>query len=81
VIVSGSLQLDPTAAGTLYAYLTLPVASALDTSYDLNGNGTCPGAYPLSVIADMVNKRAQIVYAAPDGTNAWWRIIFAYRVL
>jgi hypothetical protein len=81
VIVSGSVQLDPTAAGTLYAYLTLPVASALATSYDLNGNGTCPGVMPLSIIADTVNDRAQIAWSAPDGTNLWWRLIFMYRVL
>lgn len=83
VIGSGSLQIDPTAAGTAQVDFTLPIASDLVTSYDLNGNVTSPisGLGPGSVIAEATNNRASVVIYSPDGANRFWRILFAYRVI
>lgn len=80
VTVAGSVQVDPTAAGSCTLGISLPIASAFTSSYDLNGNGTSPGQYPGSVIADDTNDRASFVHTAVDGANRFWRLVFVYRV-
>lgn len=83
VIVSGSITIDPTATGTTELGISLPIASNLGTSYDLNGNGTNPGATDqiLSIIADTTNDRAACSANAKSTANAFWRIVFMYRII
>jgi len=82
VVVSGSVTVDPTAALSTTLGISLPIASAFDSSYDLNGNATNPGATAQlgSMIADTTNDRASLVFTALSVANAFWRLVFVYRV-
>lgn len=82
VIVSGGIQIDPTAAGTVQVNVSLPIASNFTGYYDLNGNASNPTAsYPAgSIISDPTNDKAQVNIYAPDGSNQWWRLLFMYII-
>jgi hypothetical protein len=83
VTVSGSVQIDPTSAASTVLGISLPVASNFGTSYDCNGNGTSSGATPqlASITADDVNNRALVNFTAVSTANAYWRVMFTYRII
>ncbi len=84
VWVDGAVIIKASAAGYFTAGLTLPVASALVTSYDLNGNATLTSGAAFncaSVIGDVTTHRAQINGYLPDNTNTYYtRVVFSYLI-
>lgn len=82
VIVVGSVRLDPTTAATSTQLgISLPIASNFSTSYDCNGNASCPSEYVGSIIGDDTNDRA-VMYITPISASLqYWRLMFMYRII
>src|SRR5688572_19320219 len=69
VIVSGQVDVDPTAAAACELGISLPVQSSLGTAYQLGGVGGCPElALVVAIDADATNDRASMRWLAAAGT-------------
>lgn len=84
VTVSGQLDIDPTA--TLTATLlgiSLPVASALTTAYQLGGTASAIAIAGMSggIEADATNDRASLKFIATDVSNRTMAFTFTYQVI
>lgn len=83
VTVAGQLDIDPTAAGATLLGISLPIASALTTAYQLGGTACATGIAGMSagIEADATNDRASLKYTAVDITNQTMTFQFTYEVL
>lgn len=83
VLVSGKVDLDPTAAGATELGLSLPIASNLATEQQLGGSAqtAAVAGEGIAIRADAANNRAALVYTAVDVANKSWFFSFAYQVL
>jgi hypothetical protein len=87
VNVSCQMDVDPTTTATLTQLgISLPIASALANSFELNGTGAAPNlsaanAASAAVIGDATNDRAQLQWTPVDVTNQTWTTHFQYVVL
>jgi hypothetical protein len=84
VTVGGSITLDPTTASTLTEIgISLPVASNFTAVDQLGGAVACGNAQSRSgqLLADVANKRAQLLVTPTDVANRTQAFSFSYRVL
>lgn len=83
VTVAGQVDIDPTAAGATELGVSLPIASALTTAFQLGGtaNSNVAAGEEAMVDADAANDRARIRWTAVDVTNHTYAFTFTYEVL
>ncbi len=84
VTVSGQVDVDPTLTATATELgISLPVASALTTAYQLGGTGAAIAIAGMSagIQADATNDRAQMKWIATDVTNQTMAYQFTYQVI
>lgn len=82
VTVAGQIDIDPTGAGQTVLGLSLPVASAFTTAYQLGGAAACPAVLQSAAIsADSTNDRAQLEWLTADIANQTWTYTFTYQVI
>lgn len=84
VTVSGQFDIDPTAAGAVLLGISLPIASALTTAYQLGGVASSTGTTPTEsagIEADATNDRASVKYVAADLSNHTMTFTFTYQLL
>lgn len=75
ISVSGELDLTPTAATTLTKIgISLPIASDLANSYDLNGGGS----FGAIVTADATNNRAELQFTSSGNVSVTLKFWFTY---
>ena len=86
VMVSGSVQITPTADATLTELnVSLPIASDLTTDYDLTGTGST--LYPTgtsnengTMLADTTNDEAIFRFFSFATSVCRWRMVFMYQI-
>lgn len=84
VTVSGSCDIDPTAAGATQLGISLPIASNLALATDLGGDASADSAIAIEAAAvrgDLTNDRAEISYTTVNIANHTVYFIFMYEVL
>lgn len=84
VTVGGYLLLDPVAASTLTEVgISLPVASNFTDISNLAGTTACGGSNTRSgqILADVTNKRAQMILTPTDVVIRVQAFTFVYQVL
>lgn len=83
VTVSGQLDIDPTSTGAVLLGISLPVASAFTTAYQLGGVGSTIAIANESygIEADATNDRASMKNVAVSTANHTVAYIFQYQVL
>jgi hypothetical protein len=83
VVVSGKVDLDPTAAGSVVLGISLPVASNFANAEQLGGTAFCPAiaGQGAALLADTANDRATLQFIAVDTTNQPMYFTFVYQVL
>lgn len=79
VIVSGRVQIDPTAAGSITLGVSLPIASTISN----NCWGTCTNqqADAISVTSDNTNNRASFIGVVADTALRTYAFTFQYQVV
>lgn len=85
VTVSGQCNIDPTAGSTVTTLgISLPIASALSTGFQLSGTATStqtsPGI-PGTITGDAANDRASLNFFSVGGADDAWQYQFTYEVL
>lgn len=82
VTVAGSVQIDPTATGSVTLGMTLPIASNLTSSLDLAGVAMTAGVagQALTIQGDATNDRANFVGITTDAVNRTYYFQFSYLV-
>lgn len=81
-MVFGQLDIDPTAAGQTKLGISLPIASALTTAFQLGGTAACIGVLQSAAIyADAANDRATLEWATVDVANQTWAYSFGFQIL
>lgn len=84
VTVSGQVDVDPTTTATLTKLgISLPVASALTTAFQLGGTAAAIGIAGQSagIQADATNDRAEMQWKTSDITNQTMTYTFTYQVI
>lgn len=83
VTVSGKLDVDPTAAGSVQLGISLPIPSNLGANENCAGTAVCPfiAGQAASIVGDSTNDRAQMEYIAVDVTNQPMFFTFSYVVM
>lgn len=83
VVVSGRVDVDPTAAGQVVLGISLPVASALANTNELAGTAAAIAVAGQSagIYADTTNDRATMEWVAVDTANRAMYFTFAYRII
>lgn len=83
VVVSGRVDVDPTAAGQVVLGISLPVASALANANELGGAAASPAVAGQSaaIYADAANDRATMEWVTVDTANRAMYFTFSYRVI
>lgn len=83
VTVAGQFDVDPTTTGLTVVGISLPVASAFTTAYQLGGAGHAPAVagHGASIMADATNDRAQLSYVDSVGSNDTITYTFTYEVI
>lgn len=83
VTVSGSVNVDPTAAGSTILGISLPIASDLGSLANCQGVAASPGVAGQSaaIEGDTVNDRAVMQWIAVDTTNQRMAFTFTYQVV
>ncbi|KKW93960.1 autotransporter outer membrane beta-barrel domain-containing protein [Sphingobium chungbukense] len=83
VRVSGRVDVDPTAGGTVEVGITLPIASNFTTIYQCSGvaaSEVVPGQ-SAAFFADPMNDRARLIWNTSDTANRGMIFVFEYDVL
>ena len=83
VTVAGQLDIDPTAGAATLLGISLPIASAFTTVYQLGGvaSSTTITNESAGIEADATNDRASLKYVAVDTTNHTMTFTFTYSVI
>lgn len=82
VVVSGRVDIDPTAAAATQIDISLPLASGFTTAQQLSGTAVCRDAFQAGVVfANATNDRARLEFIASDTSNREWRFIFQYQII
>lgn len=83
VTVSGKLDANPTAIGSVQVGITLPVASDIGAIQDVGGVGfaTAIAGQGAGIVGDLTNDRAQMEWIAVDVSNQSMAFTFTYRVI
>ena len=81
VLVAGSIQINPTAAGACQLDLSLPFPTVFADTDGLSGNATNPGIIAGSIIPTPAGlSQASVIITAPGAGNTFWRIVFVYLI-
>lgn len=83
VRVSGRVDVDPTAGGTVEVGITLPIASNFTTIYQCSGvaaSEVVPGQ-SAAFFADPTNDRARLIWNTSDTANRGMIFVFEYDVV
>lgn len=82
VVVSGKVDVDPTAAVSTQLGISLPIASNLGAAEHCAGTAVCPtiASQSAAILGDATNDRAQMEWIAADITNQPMYFIFMYRI-
>jgi hypothetical protein len=83
VTVSGTVTVDPTAAGLTQLGISLPVASAFTLAAQCAGVAAAPGVAGqcAAIVGDATTDRAELRWTAVDVTSQLWAFTFTYEVL
>lgn len=81
VLVSGAVDVDPTAAADTRLGISLPVASNFGTFTNLGGTSTDPVGQAAIMYADSANDYAVMQWTANNLTNHTRTFIFSYQVI
>jgi hypothetical protein len=83
VMVSGQVDIDPTAAGDIQLGLSLPVASAFATPEQCAGSAVSAAVAGqcAAILGDVANARAVIQWQAVDTANRAMMFSFSYLVV
>jgi hypothetical protein len=84
VTVSGTVAIDPTAAGQIVLGMSLPIASALTAATQCGGTFAGSGVTTVnigSIVADATNDRATFDGVVADTANRTYAFTFTYRIL
>ena len=85
VLVSGRVDVDPTAAATLTQLgISLPIPSVLVNDSEVAGTAHSPGgAQTAAILGDVANARAELrwVCSATDVSNRGYWFMFQYQVI
>lgn len=83
VSVSGKVDIDPTAAGSVTLGISLPIASNLTNNEDVGGvlTNSATSAMTLAIRANTANDRAEAIGNATPTTNSPCYYIFQYEVI
>lgn len=83
VVVSGSAQVDPTAAATTRVGISLPVASNFGATGDCAGTSmTATSTSEAGIVyGDTANDRAEMWFTAAVTSNHNFYFMFAYQVI
>lgn len=83
VTVSGRVDVDPTAPGSVQLGIALPIASNIGATEDCAGAAAASGIAGLSaaILGDATNNRAQLQFIGVDLTNQPLYFSFTYQVL
>lgn len=82
VTVSGAVDIDAIAAGSIEVGMALPIASTLGQIYSLGGTGACTGInQSMCIRGDVTNNRAAFIANVTDTTNRKYHFSFMYRVI
>lgn len=83
VIVSGKVDVDPTAAASTVLTISLPVASNLANPEQLAGTAFCPAiaGQGAAIVGDATNDKALMWWVAVDITNQPMYFTFMYQVV
>lgn len=83
VTVSGKVDLDPTAAGSVQLGISLPITSNIGAPEDCGGTAAATGiaGQSAAILGDTTNDRAQLEFIAVDLTNQAMAFSFTYRVI
>jgi hypothetical protein len=83
VLVSGVLQIDPTAAAATVLKMSLPIASDFQNTEDCSGNISFVGASTSavgSVVPDTTTNELYFSFTATQITNGFYRFMAQYRI-
>lgn len=82
VTVSGSVGVDPTAAGAARFEMSLPIAAPALTAIQLGGTATIGNvaAGLASISGQATNKTAQFDWIAADGSTKGFQFVFCYVI-
>lgn len=84
VIVSGKVDVDPTAPAALTQLgISLPIASNIGAAEDCSGTAFASGVagQGAAILGDAANNRAEMDWIAGDITNQPMSFIFSYRII
>lgn len=83
VMVSGLVDIDPTAAAPTDTQLdmSLPIASNFSAVSQLSGTASNRSNGPCSIVADASNDRASFLLSAQSTANATWAFQFTYQII
>lgn len=83
IVVSGKVDLDPTAAGLVQLGISLPIASNLANANECGGVAFASGiaGQGAAILGDATNNRAELDFIAVDTTNQPMYFVFQYRVI
>lgn len=83
VVVSGRVDVDPTAGGSCVLGISLPIASNLGAANDCAGAAASSGiaGQSAAVLGDAANDRATMQWIAVDVTNQPMYFSFMYRII
>lgn len=82
-IVSGKVDIDPTAAGATSLRMSLPIASNIGAAEDLSGTAFASGiaGQGAAVLGDAANNAALMNWVAVDITNQSMYYVYMYQVI
>lgn len=83
VVVSGKVDVDPTAAAVTQLGISLPVASNFANPEECAGTAFCPAVagQGAAILADAANNRAEMQWVAVDLANRTMAFTFVYRII
>lgn len=81
VTVSGSVDIDPTAAAATTIRISLPIASDFATNHDCAGTMASGNGEVGPVFANIANDNAQVQFTATNTANHTFYYQFTYRII
>jgi len=83
VLVSGLVEIDPTAAAATVLKMSLPIASDFQDTEDCSGNISFVGASTSaagSIVPDLTTNELYFTFFATQTTNGFYRFMAQYRI-
>ena len=80
VLVSGYCTIDPTAVGTIYLGITLPIATDITSVAQASGIGQNLTPDDCVIYGDITNDRVTLRSPVTSAANAGWYFFFSYTI-